>query len=58
MYELRLKKSLRQWVATYWASEVLLFAAEPDPPAIASAPLPTQRRQAQWQIEALPTLID
>ena len=57
-YELRLKKTLRQWVAAYRASEVLLLTAEPDPPADASAPLAAQLRQAQWQIEALHTLID
>ena len=34
-YELRLKKTLRQWVAAYRASEVLLLKAEPDPPAAA-----------------------
>ena len=49
---------LRQWVAAYRASEVLLLTAEPDPPADASAPLAAQLRQAQWQIEALHTLID
>ena len=57
-YELRLKKTLRQWVAAYRASEVLLLTAEPDPPADARAPLAAQLRQAQWQIEALHTLID
>ena len=57
-YELRLKKTLRQWVAAYRASEVLLLTAELDPPADASSPLAAQLRQAQWQIEALHTLID
>ena len=57
-YELRLKKTLRQWVAAYRASEALLLTAGPDPPADASAPLAAQLRQAQWQIEALHTLID
>ena len=57
-YELRLKKTLRQWVAAYRASEVLLLTAEPDPPADARAPLAAQLRQAQWQIESLHTLID
>ena len=50
--------ALRKWVADYRASEALLLTAEPDPPADASAPLATQLRQAQWQIEALHTLID
>lgn len=57
-YELRLKKTLRKWVAEYRASEALLLTAEPDPPADARAPLAAQLRQAQWQIEALHTLID
>ena len=57
-YELRLKKTLRQRVADYRASESMLLTAEPDPPADASAPLAAQMRQAQWQIEALHTLID
>ena len=57
-YELRLKKTLRQWVATYRASESMRLTAEPDPPADAGAPLAAQLRQAQWQIEALHTLID
>lgn len=57
-YELRLKKTLRQWVATYRASEALLLTAEPEPPAKANAGLVAQLRQAQWQIEALHTLID
>ena len=57
-YELRLKKTLRQWVAAYRASESIRLTAEPEPPADASAPLAAQLRQAQWQIEALHTLID
>ena len=57
-YELRLKKTLRQWVAAYRASEALLLTAEPEPPADANAGLAAQLRQAQWQIEALHTLID
>lgn len=57
-YELRLKKTLRQWVTAYRASEALSLSTEPDPPADASAPLAAQLRQAQWQIEALHTLID
>ena len=36
----------------------MLLTAEPDPPADASAPLAAQLQQAQWQIEALHTLID
>ena len=57
-YELRLKKTLRQWVAAYRASEALLLTAEPEPPAGANAGLAAQLRQTQWQIEALHTLID
>ena len=57
-YGLRLKKTLREWVAAYRASEALVPAAGPDPPAEASAALAAQLRQAQWQIEALHTLID
>jgi hypothetical protein len=45
-------------VAAYRASEALLLAAEPEPPADANAGLAAQLRQAQWQIEALHTLID
>jgi hypothetical protein len=37
---------------------VLLLTAEPEPPAEANAGLAAQLRQAQWQIEALHTLID
>ena len=57
-YELRLRKTLRRWVAAYRASEALLLTAEPEPPAEAHAGLAVQLRQAQWQIEALHTLID
>ena len=57
-YELRLKKTLRQWVAAYRASESGRLTTEPDPPADAGTPLAAQLRQAQWQIEALHTLID
>lgn len=57
-YGLRLKKTLREWVAAYRASEAQVPAAAPDPPADASAALAAQLRQAQWQIEALHTLID
>ncbi|GAC1368110.1 MAG: hypothetical protein NVSMB30_03930 [Hymenobacter sp.] len=55
---LRLKMTPRQWVAAYRVSESMLLTAEPDPPADARAPLAAQLRQAQWQIEALHTLID
>lgn len=57
-YELRLKKTLRKWVADCRASESMRLTAGPDPPADANAPLAAQLRQAQWQIEALHTLID
>ena len=56
-YGLRLKKTLREWVAAYRASEAEVPAAVPDPPAEA-ADLAARLRQAQWQIEALHTLID
>ncbi|WBA44325.1 hypothetical protein [Hymenobacter canadensis] len=41
-YELPLKKTLRQWVAAYRASESGRLTAEADPPADASAPLAAQ----------------
>lgn len=43
-YELRLKKTLCQWVAGYRVSESRLLTAEPDLPADASATLATQLR--------------
>ena len=45
-------------MAAYRASEVLLLTVEPDPPVDTRAPLVAHLRQAQWQIEALHTLID
>ena len=60
-YGLRLKKTLREWVAAYQAEQ----AAGPPPVGTLSgaeagvtADLAAQLRQAQWQIEALHTLID
>ena len=60
-YGLRLKKTLREWVAAYQAEQV----AAPPPvhfPATTEADAPAalagQLRRAQWQIEALHTLID
>ena len=60
-YGLRLKKTLREWVAAYQAEQ----AADPPPVGVLSgaeagvtAALAAQLRQAQWQIEALHTLID
>ena len=47
---LRLKSTLRGWVAAHQAAEAAPPSV-PDPPA-------AQLRQAQWQIEALHTLID
>ena len=56
---LRLKSTLREWVAAYQAAEAMPPSV-PDPPAAAgeAAGLAAQLRQAQWQIEALHTLID
>lgn len=58
-YGLRLKSTLREWVAAYQAAEAAPPSV-PDPPATAgeAAGLAAQLRQAQWQIEALHTLID
>ena len=58
-YGLRLKSTLREWVAAYQAAEAAPPSV-PDPPAAAgeATGLATQLRQAQWQIEALHTLID
>jgi transposase-like protein len=58
-YGLRLKSTLRAWVAAYQAAEAAPPGV-PDPPAAAGevAALAAQLRQAQWQIEALHTLID
>jgi len=62
-YGLRLKSTLREWVAAYRAAEASPPSV-PDPPAAAgeaaglAAGLAAQLRQAQWQIEALHTLID
>lgn len=59
-YDLRLKSTLRGWVAACQAQEV----TGPPPPLKATAvpneaaELAAQLRQAQWQIEALHTLID
>ena len=53
------KKTLRGWVAAQQAAEAV--AAAPDPPAApapAGSDLAAGLRQAQWQIEALHTLID
>lgn len=58
-YGLRLKSTLREWVAAYQAAEAIPPSV-PDPPAATgeAAGLAAQLRQAQWQIEALHTLID
>ena len=58
-YGLRLKSTLREWVAAYRAAEASPPSV-PDPPAAAgeAGGLAAQLRQAQWQIEALHTLID
>ena len=57
-YGVREKSTLRSWVAAQVAAEAVALA--PDPPAGAdgAADLAGQLRQAQWQIEALHTLID
>ena len=64
-YRLRLKKTLREWVAAHRAAEAAAppatgfpEAVPPDGPAGEAAGLAAQLRQAQWQIEALHTLID
>ena len=59
-YGLREKKTLRLWVAAQVAAEAVAAAPAPDPPAAAddASDLAAQLRQAQWQIEALHTLID
>ena len=56
---LRLKSTLRGWVAAHQAAEAAPPSV-PDPPAVTGecATLAAQLRQAQWQIEALHTLID
>ncbi len=58
-YGLRLKSTLREWVAAYQAAEAVPPSV-PYPPAAPgeAAGLAAQLRQAQWQIEALHTLID
>ena len=59
-YGLREKKTLRLWVAAQAAAEAVAAAPAPDPPAGAddASDLAAQLRQAQWQLEALHTLID
>ena len=55
------KKTLRVWVAARQAAEAAAVAAAPDPPASptpAGSELAAELRRAQWQIEALHTLID
>ena len=56
---LRLKSTLRGWVAAHQAAEAAPPSV-PDPPAVTGecATLAAQLRQAQWQIEALHTRID
>ena len=66
-YGLRLKKTLREWVAAYQAEQAAGPPPVADPPPVGmlsgaeagvTAALAAQLRQAQWQIEALHTLID
>ena len=62
-YELRTKNTLREWVAAYQAQQATAPppAADPAPAGHESqdvAALRAQLRQAQWQVEALYTLID
>ena len=55
------KKTLREWVAAYQAEQAAdppLVAAPSTAEAGAPVALAAQLRQAQWQIEALYTLID
>ncbi len=58
-YGLRLKSTLRAWVAAHQAAEAAP-PGTPDPPAavVEVAALRAQLRQAQWQLEALHTLLD
>lgn len=56
-YGLRLKSTLREWVAAYQAAQPAAPSVAA-PPAAEAAALAAQLRQAQWQIEALHTLID
>ena len=58
-YGLRLKSTLRAWVAAQQAAEAAAPPPEPmAPPPTEAAGLAAALRQAQWQIEALHTLID
>jgi len=61
-YGLRLKRTLRRWVAEQAATEAAdgpPLASVSTPPATAeAADLAAQLKQAQWQLEALHTLID
>jgi transposase-like protein len=61
-YGLRLKRTLRRWVAEQIATEA---ADGPPSPPVTTSPTPAQAadlaaqvQQAQWQLEALHTLID
>ncbi|WP_236668987.1 hypothetical protein [Hymenobacter rubidus] len=64
-YRLRLKKTQREWVAARRAAKAAAPPATDFPEAVPpagnageAAALAAQLRQAQWQIEALHTLID
>lgn len=61
-YGLRLKRTLRRWVAEQVATEATggsLLTPGATPPATAeTVDLTAQLQQAQWQLEALHTLID
>ena len=57
-----LKRTLRAWVAAQTAADATALPPQepsPDPADLPeAATLATQLRQAQWQLEALHTLID
>jgi hypothetical protein len=61
-YGLRLKATLRGWVAAQTAAEAAappVLTPSPNPAALPEvAVLAAQLQQAQWQLEALHTLID
>lgn len=57
-YGLRLKSTLREWVAAYQAAQPAAPGGADPPGAAEATELAAQLRQAQWQIEALHTLID
>ena len=64
-YGLRLKRTLREWVAAYQAAQAatappvpVRVAAPPPLPSGDAATLAAELHQAQWQLQALELLID